>query len=66
MEKYTDLFRQCLLECNDISDQEAVRRYVHGLKPEKQKWVQMMMGDQVTLLHYVCQIAECHDSTNFA
>ena len=41
---YTTAFRYRLLECNDVSDQEAIQRHISGLKPDPCNWVRMHMG----------------------
>lgn len=60
VESYTVAFRQRLLECADVTDTEALRRYVRGLKPDPQNWVRMASPEN---LHQAAQIAERYDST---
>ena len=64
MEAYTTAFRTRLLECTDIDDSEAVRRYISGLKTEPRNWVRMMIGNESPSLQHAAQIAERYDNTH--
>ena len=64
MEAYTTPFRTRLLECTDVDDSEAVRRYISGLKTEPRNWVRMMIGNESPSLQHAAQIAERYDNTH--
>ena len=64
MEAYTTAFRTRLLECTDVDDSEAVRRYISGLKTEPRNWVRMMIGNDSPSLQHAAQIAERYDNTH--
>ena len=38
---YTSAFRKALLACMDVHAEEAMDRYIRGLKPKIRQWVQM-------------------------
>ena len=38
---YTTAFRRCLLQCPTVTENEALHRYIRGLRDAPQKWVQM-------------------------
>ena len=60
---YTVAFRARLLECSDVSDAEALDRYVSGLKPMTRDWV---LIHDTTSMHRVAKWAERHDNTYFS
>ena len=60
---YTVAFRARLLECSDISDAEALDRYVAGLNPTTQDWV---LIHNPTLMHQAGKWAERYDNTYFS
>ena len=64
VEAYTTAFRTRLLECTDVDDSEAVRRYISGLKTEPRNWVHMMIGNESPSLQHAAQIAERYDNTH--
>ena len=61
--EYTATFRVRLLECSDVSDAEALDRYVAGLKPTTRDWV--LIHDP-TSMHQAAKWAERYDNTYFA
>ena len=64
VEAYTTAFHTRLLECTDVDDSEAVRRYISGLKTEPRNWVRMMIGNESPSLQHAAQIAERYDNTH--
>ena len=60
---YTVAFRARLLECSDVSDSEALDRYVSGLKPTTRDWVLIHVP---TTMHQAAKWAEWYDNTYFA
>ena len=60
---YTAAFRARLLECTDVSDAEALDRYVAGLKPTTRDWV--LIHDPSTM-HEAAKWAERYDNTYFS
>ena len=60
---YTAAFRARLLECSDVSDAEALDRYVSGLKLTTQDWV--LIHDP-TAMHQAAKWAEWYDNAYFA
>ena len=58
VEAYTTAFRTRLLECTDVNDSEAVRRFISGLKMEPRNWVRMMIGNEPPSLQHAAQIAK--------
>ena len=46
VEAYNTTFRTQLLECTDVDDSEAVRRFISGLKMEPRNWVRMMISNE--------------------
>ena len=64
VEAYTTAFRTRLLECTDVDDSEAVRRFISGLKTEPRNWVRMMIGNESPSLQHAAQIAERYDNTH--
>ena len=52
MEAYTTTFHIRLLECTDVNDSEAVRRFISGLKTEPCNWVRMMIGNESPSLQH--------------
>ena len=61
--EYTVAFRARLLECSDVSDVEALDRYVAGFKPTTRDWV--LIHDPKTM-HHAAKWAERYDNTYFA
>lgn len=41
MSGYTSAFRKALLACSDVGGEEALDKFVRGLKPEVRQWVLM-------------------------
>ena len=64
VEAYTTAFRTRLLECTDVDDSKAVRRFISGLKMEPHNWVRMMIGNESPSLQHAAQIAERYDNTH--
>ena len=64
VEAYTTAFHTRLLECTDVDDSKAVRRYISGLKTEPRNWVRMMIGNDSPSLQHAAQIAERYDNTH--
>ena len=60
---YTAAFRSRLLECTDVSDAEALARYVDGLKQGTKDWV--LIHDPSSL-HEAAKWAERYDNTYFS
>ena len=60
---YTAAFCARLLECSDVSDAEALDRYVSGLKPTTRDWV--LIHDP-TSMHQAAKWAERYDNTYFS
>ena len=60
---YTAAFRARLLACSDVSDAEALDRYIFGLKPTTRDWV--LIHDP-TSMHQVAKWAERYDNTYFS
>ena len=56
-------FRARLLECSDVSDAEALDRYVSSLKPTARDWV--LIHDPTTM-HQAAKWAKQYDNTYFA
>ena len=52
VESYTTAFRTRLLECTDVNNSEAVRRFISGLKMEPRNWVRMMIGNELPSLQH--------------
>ena len=63
MVDYAVAFRARLLECSDISNAEALDRYVSGLKPTTQDWV---LIQDPTSMHQAAKWAERYDNTYFS
>ena len=57
---YTTAFRRCLLQCPTVTKDEALHRYIRGLRNAPRKWVQMRSP---ATLHEAQLIAERYDST---
>ena len=60
---YTAAFRVRLLECSDVSDAEALDRYVSGLKPTTQDWV--LIHNPMSM-HQAAMWAERYDNMFFS
>ena len=60
---YTAAFRARLLECSDVSDAEALDRYISGLKPMTRDWV--LIHDP-TSMHQAAKWAERYDNMYFS
>ena len=60
---YTAAFRACLLECTDVSDAEALGRYVAGLKQGTRDWV--LIHDPSSLHEAACW-AEWYDNMYYS
>ena len=60
---YTTAFRARLLECSDVSDAEALDRYLSGLKPMTQDWV---LIHNPTSMHQAAKSAERYDNLYFS
>ena len=60
---YMAAFCARLLECTDVSDAEALDRYVAGLKPTTRDWV--LIHDPSTM-HEAAKWAERYDNTYFS
>ena len=60
---YTAAFYSRLLECMDVSDAEALTRYVNGLKQGTKDWV--LIHDPSSL-HEAAKWAELHNSTYYS
>ena len=60
---YTAAFRARLLECTDVSDAEALDRYVAGLKQGTRDWV--LIHDPSSL-HEAARWAERYDNTYYS
>ena len=61
--EYTAVFRARLLQCSNVSDAEALDRYVSGIKPITRDWV--LIHDPTTM-HQAAKWAEQYDNTYFA
>ena len=59
---YTAEFYSILLECTDVSDAEALARYVNGLKQGTKDWV--LIYDPSSL-HKVAKWVEWYNSTYY-
>ena len=57
---YTAAFCSRLLECADVSDAEALARYIHGLKHGTKDWV---LIHNHSSLHEVAKWAEWYNIT---
>ena len=60
---YTAAFRACLLEYTDVSDAEALDRYMAGLKQGTRDWV--LIHDPSSL-HKAARWAEWYDNTYYS
>ena len=60
---HTVAFRARLLECSDVSDAQALDRYVAGLKPTTREWV---LIHSPTAMHQAAKWTERYDNTYFA
>ena len=60
---YTAVFRSRLLECMDVSDAEALARYVNGLKQGTKDWV---LIHNPSSLHEVAKWAEWYNSLHYS
>ena len=61
--EYTTSFRQRLLECTDVSDAEALDRFIAGLKLATRSWVKI---HDPTTVHEAARLAERYDNTYHA
>ena len=60
---YMAAFRARLLDCSNVSDADALDRYVAGLKPTTWDWV--LIHDPTTM-HQAAKWAERYDNAYFA
>ena len=60
---FTAAFRAKLLECSNVSDAEALDRYIAGLKPTTRDWV--LIHDPTTM-HQAAKWAERYNNTYFS
>ena len=56
---YNGAFRRALLRCSDVPKQEALHRYIDGLRPDPKAWVRMK---DINDLNEAMRIAERFDA----
>ena len=63
MTKYNSIFQAAIVECSDVSEAEALSRYIYGLKSQTKKYVELQ---EPRMLRKAMKLAENYDNASFS
>ena len=61
--KYNSIFQAAIVECSDVSEAEALSRYIYGLKSQTKKYVELQ---EPRVLRKAMKLAENYDNASFS